>query len=176
MKKFIKTGLSAVAAFAFMFATSVTVVAQESSTVKTDADQLTTSVEATMLANTLQKLNASLLQKDSDPASFIETIGKETAVRDKAPILTQERWFLVDVSGADDPADPEEGEQILTQALAANAAKPCNESEIICAVKLIMPASTNPASLQNLTVEEARALTDVDLSPTEPDPYAYFNQ
>jgi len=78
MFKKIKIGLSAGIAFAFMFATSVSVVAQERVNDSKDNTEIKESVEANTLATTVQKLKADRLSNANT----------------KAPIY----WFVKDQS------------------------------------------------------------------------------
>lgn len=64
MKKIMKIGLNASVAFAMMFATTVSAVAQETINASNDNMEVKESVQATALANTVQELSSQWAQKD----------------------------------------------------------------------------------------------------------------
>lgn len=68
MKKIIKVGLNAVAAFTLMFATTVSVVAQEKA-VASEKVEVAGSVEAMVLASTLAKLNTAPVYNFNTPSA-----------------------------------------------------------------------------------------------------------
>lgn len=70
MTKKIKIGVSAMVAFALMFTTSFNVVAQEK-VVASDNVEVKTSVEANVLGETLQKLNAERVNEVKTPTNFV---------------------------------------------------------------------------------------------------------
>jgi len=103
MTKKIRIGVSAMIAFALMFATSVNVVAQEK-VVISDGVEVKESVESNILANTVPKLVPSF-----------ERLAQIHAKNDvmKAPVLgrhsdqlqSDPRWFYVDASAATSETD-----------------------------------------------------------------------
>ncbi len=86
MKKFTKIGLSAVAAFALMFTTTISVVAQEKATASNDNVELKESVEAKVLTGTSQNANSGVNHKK---------------------VAMTSSWFPFDVTSPTQPTQPE---------------------------------------------------------------------
>jgi len=104
------------------------------------------------------------------------TVEEKPAVKEHATEFAQERWFLVDVSNASNPANPTLNEQMITAVLNPNGtpSAPCAEpSGIICAVKLALATGVEPNDLINQSVGTAVGNPGIDFSPELDDPYSY---
>ena len=166
MTKKIKLGLSAMVAFAMMFATSLSAVAQENITSAT-LEAETEFVQAQMLANTVQKLNSGLWQKKTMNNSMLKTIGKEPVMEGpvsdiKKALIPQ--WFMYRTGTSPyDPTNPNNYEPYEEGGEHGNGPDPdCTIGSEVCAVKVI------PGPNPDLPDEEAlqELLEDNPTSPT----------
>jgi len=83
------------------------------------------------------------------------TVGEEP-VEEEVAAVTQERWFLLDVSDADDQTAPTEEEQVIIDVV-EGPTPPCNDAGLIyCAVKLELAPNTEPEDLFSMSVADAR--------------------
>ncbi|PPK99507.1 hypothetical protein [Parapedobacter indicus] len=131
MKKIVKMGLSACMAFAFMFAMTLSVVAQDHVDAPTDKASAEF-VEAKIFAFTVQKLNTDGFQKKVGNPLSIEVL-------DKAPKVLSEAWYQYTGPSATDPNFDYEEEVMkpehYTNIGSTNTAG-CVNGTTLCAIKL----------------------------------------
>lgn len=137
MKIFTNIGLSAVAAFAFMFATSVSVVAQEKVN-GSDNAEVKESVEETVLARSNKEL----------PKTQEATIAKKMGTTVAKSADTEYYWYFVNTTGEIVSGSEAFAGELTSQA-DAEANPPClpgNNSECIRGFLAPIPALDFPTS------------------------------
>lgn len=147
-------------------------VAQEKTQTSSDNVEVKESVEAKALSETVQKLNVEWAQSnDSKNPAKIAVMKEPVLKAESTPLLSDPRWFLVDVSSASNPAAPADDEQVILAMLGSNPTTPCSGDipTTVCAVRLNVAEVDNIESYDfesgAYTVEDLR---NADAEPTIP--------